>query len=1289
MSNPDPPTDPRFHDRINALAEAFLLALQSGEDPELDRIVGAHPDLAPSLEKRLRTVLAIWQSVRQKPDESATQKESFDEGTREFTPGSRRSHSQRVKCPHCGIGLNVISEKLVEVTCSGCGSSVRVDPEATVSGRSRLDRRRIGRFQLSDVLGEGAFGTVYKAWDPVVSRYVAVKVPRQGFFATPREEQRFFREARNAGELSHPNIVRVYQVAEDDGLPFIVSELVEGVTLADLIRGRQLSFREAAELLATASEAIQHAHDRGVIHRDIKPSNILVDRSGRPHVSDFGLARHSGAEVTMTMEGEVLGTPAYMSPEQASGLSTRIDGRSDVYSLGVVLYRMLAGQLPFRGSQRMLLNQVLNDDPKSPRAVNDAVPIDLETIALKAMRKDPRQRYATAADLAADLRRWLAGDPILARPLSTAARVTRWCRRRPGVTTLLSLVTLLLVGSAALGVGWGLRENTLGNQIAEQRNKAVQQRDVATDRLARSFESRGIELMNRNRLVESMPWFVQSLATDPAAGKRHRLRLGIVQSLTPVLTRLWNSRAKVVDLDIDARGAIVAAGCSDGVTRLFDYVTGAAGPELQHGTRIREVTFDRQGNRIATVAINDQEVRLWRATDGQLESRLAHTDSAWTVAFPANGGRIATGGFDQLATIWDAAGGTRLRDLRTEASRVTQLQWFLNDTRLVTVSLNPLSIENPDALSVVEVWDPDSGAREARWTHAATIRDLAISEDGSRILTGGTDGMVLVADAGTGEELRRVIHATAVRSAGFLSANEIVVVQQSGQIARWDLSQSSALVAFDHDSRQTDAVVSPSGDFVATAGADGRIRVSWTGTGASVCSALPTGQEATSVVFHPDGRTLLAGDHHGVIRAWDLAGAAPPGPVLDHAGSLTGAHYSAAGDRVVTSSQDHTARLWQVSNGLPVGAPLAHDGPVSSCSFSSDGRYVVTSSADQTARVWDALSGAAVGAPALHEAPVMMAAFRPGGDEYATGDQEGRVRIWRVNQPAARLVLALPTEIRWVTFSPDGSRLAAASRDGTAQVWNADNGQPVGDPVAAADIAVRCEFSPDGRTFAVAGRDQKVHVRDLITGADLQLQHTGSLSSVSFGRANLLIATDYLGNAVIWQKQDTNWTELWRVHDAQGSLLPGVFSPEADLLGLGSMARAGQRRPGKGVARIWDAVHQVPVSPPLNHMAAAWEVEFRPDARQLLSRSRDGTARLWPLDPEELQVDTLTQFAALISGRQVSANGRSRRLEPAELATTFASLSDSHPERFQVAPEAVQRWEEDVKRVLEFTGDND
>ena len=389
------------------------------------------------------------------------------------------------------------------------------------------------------LLGRGGMGVVYKARHRRLNRLVALKMLIAGAYAGPPERARFQREAEAVASLHHANIVAVYDVGDHEGCPYFTMELLEGGSLAQALAGTPQPARQAAALLITLAEAVQAAHQAGIVHRDLKPANILLTAEGTPKVADFGLARHFEGEPALTLSGTRIGTPSYMAPEQVSGKAGTIGPAADIYALGALLYEMLTGRPPFRGETAAETErQVIHDEPVSPSRLNTKVPRDLETICLKCLSKEPQRRYASAAALADDLRRFVEGRPIQARPVGWAERSWRWCRRNPTAAALL-VTALALVGLASGGGVW------LVQQRAELRNEVV-----TTVAQAVSLRQ-GFHFHEARQLLEQVRQRVERAGPDDLRRQVDQARADVIlaQRLDDARTRA----AKLVDAGRDIR----------------------------------------------------------------------------------------------------------------------------------------------------------------------------------------------------------------------------------------------------------------------------------------------------------------------------------------------------------------------------------------------------------------------------------------------------------------------------------------------------------------------------------------------------------------------------------------------------------------------------------------------------------------------------------------------------------------------------------------------------------------
>jgi len=458
--------------------------------------------------------------------------------------------------------------------------------------------RRFGDYDLLNEIARGGMGVVFKARQVRLNRIVAVKMILSGQLASQADVLRFYAEAEAAANLQHPNIVGIHEVGELDGQHFFSMDYVAGSSLTDLVSDGPLDSRRAAAYVQTTAEAIHYAHQQGILHRDLKPSNVLLDEHDQPRVTDFGLAKRIEGGSKLTATGTMVGTPSYMPPEQAAPHAV-VGPPSDVYSLGAILYELVTARPPFQGATPLdTLLMVLDAEPPAPHVLNYRVDHDVETIALKCLRKDPARRYASAQELADDLGRYLRGEPIQARPVGRAERCWRWCRRNPTVASLVGTVAALLLVAAVAGGLIAHHERGLRAAAVEAREQAERSDAQTRNRLVRRSVAAGVRLLDEHDPLGSTPWFAEALSLEQpgAAQEMHHDRLSAVLWLAPKPAQVWFHDAKVNAASFNSDGGRVVTASADGTARVWDVSSGqGVTPVLRHSGPVRAAAFSPAG----------------------------------------------------------------------------------------------------------------------------------------------------------------------------------------------------------------------------------------------------------------------------------------------------------------------------------------------------------------------------------------------------------------------------------------------------------------------------------------------------------------------------------------------------------------------------------------------------------------------------------------------------------------------------------------------------------------------
>ena len=1071
----------------------------------------------------------------------------------------------------------------------------------------------VGPFRLEELLGQGGMGQVWRATDLELGRAVALKLVLPGR-ATARGLERFQREARAGARVVHPHIVATHRTGFDDGRAWIAQELVPGGrTLRTLIsefregaRQEEPGYEEAALLVAKVAEALEAAHREGVVHRDLKPSNVLLSMDGEPRLTDFGLARLQDDSFE-SVTGEGGGTWAYMSPEQVAARRQEIDHRTDVFSLGVVLYELLTQQRPFEGdTAAQLTDKILREDPVPTRELRSQCPVELSVICAKAMEKRPQDRYPTAAAFAEDLRAFLAHEPIAARPASASRRIRNWCRRHPIRASVLSVATVALAVISVLAVQNG--------ELAEQRARALARVDAERASFIAQAARSSLDLGRSTEAVARL----QRCPPELRDFEWDHLRL-----LADPSTRTVPLAAALLDLDWSPDGERVAAATWGSDVLVLDLEEGAAVQRfVGHEARPRCVRWSPAGDRLASGA-NDRSVRVWVAGTGECSHVLeGHEDFVEAVAWVEDGRGLLSAGRDRRVLLWDLEAGTSSLVLEADAD-VFSLG-VAPDGGLLAVgcidgTIRLWDLEAAEQVRILEghtycvtglAWHPDgaplasssydntarlwdvAGGGEARVLagHTKEIDGLAWSPDGSTLATAGWDMTVRTWDAVRGEPIAVLTgHAKNVTAVAWSpDGTRLGSVGWDGALRTWRAPTGAIVPELSIGGRDLREVTpNPTGDRLLVAAQEygalsGALAVV---TAATLAVEFVVEEPSAQVGIHawsPDGARFAYGLWDGRVsvrqasdgtEAFVLEGHEdrlhslewmPGGSVLPAGGGgvlPAGGPAMPGGGRVLTGSGDGTARLWDGASGdvtavLDPGVPGA-----TVARASASGAWVATSSADGTVRLWRPATGD------------LEQEWRPGGgvvtamtwsaseDLLAIGCMSGAIEVLRPGASAPVLQASLAegpvTALRW---SPEGERLASGSPDGP-RVWDLATGASTLEPSGDYGDTVGLAWHPAGRRLATMGSwDDSVQLWDVETGEPVAAfrgsdEIMGGLAWGAGGRALVTVAGPRLS---IWGRDLASAADVWRFEQRTRALEPVVerltagqlHRPRTELLAL-------------------------------------------------------------------------------------------------------------------------------------------
>lgn len=1119
-----------------------------------------------------------------------------------------------------------------------------------------LDRTEFGRFLIVGQLGEGGFGRVYRARDPLLDRDVALKVSKCQS-TDPSIRERFHREARAAARLHHPNIVAVYESGTTDDWPYLISEIVEGATLKDVMLNRRFDVRQAVDWVRQLAEALYYAHLEKVIHRDIKPANIMINRMGRPQIMDFGLAkREIDQESSVTMEGQIVGTPSYMSPEQARGMIAEIGPHSDQYSLGVVLYELLCGTTPFLGPPVVVLSRVgnVNDLPPTPRTLAPQIPRDLEACCLKAIEKDPSRRYANLAQFADDLDHWLKGLPLRARPIGPLESLVRWCRKNRLVATLGGTLATVLLLMAILGPWLAIRFKSLADASARDATAANNARSRETAALTKELNARldtervlidnytesGLTADRRGDPRAALLYFanaVHASGNHPARDRHNRIRVHSWLNQMPIPTHAfpqpaqWNKHLSHHPTE-PALLTVADGGQADWIDLATDHVH-----PLVFSGPVTAAQWSPDGKSLAVAS--ERDVAILSHPAGKILQRWETSAPVHVLRYTADGQRLVQGTVHSVL-VRDVTAQANWPETFEVERRVLSLEispedrYFAVRTDAQKVHTFPLITGQPPA----PVIPPQTAESEGEVIPYFVAPASVVIADGSRNALRCWD--LATRQILWEEPAGRVLAMAQSPNRQWLAAadNSVVLVLDTSlprpRIIRIPHRNLVYGMAFDPRSRR-----------LVTTGNDQTIQLFELPSGRPLCAAIPNSTAGHRCVWNPDGTSFATVNWGGgLIRVWKATGSNDDAAAGTISGPFVRCHPK--GDCWLVSGFDgrrdrHGVEIVEAATAQSRRIPIAETTLISDADFIPGSDRVVVAGGHGAA-------GSPIHFREQHpDSPgfVQILSTREGGDhgpEVPTPTQPIAVRV--APDGGTAVVLCHRGQVLLIETTGPGRILATVEALGGGE---ATHGYVIRD---------RIRIAPQGDQFALWGHADFVELRDLRTaGLTAVLKHRRDfIHDVQFSPDGSRVASCSSDHSVcVWDAKSGH--RIGQAMEHPGWIFSSQFSRDGQFL----LTACDDRH-----ARVWDVTRQQMRFVTTEHTDQVFGVCTLPGDELFLACDRSGQITAWELTygkmiaPPRKLPGMVYQLTLTGAGDQVIASGR---LEPCRRLAWRDWIREPHP----------------------------